>query len=174
MTKEEVRCLTVSKLRLQSHHRIVDVGAGSGSIAVECALLLKKGRVFAVEKDLNAVELIRENARLFSLRNLEVICGEAPQALIGLESLDRVVIGGTGGRLAEILEVCCRKLLPGGILVLNCLLLESLSAVLPLLKALAFSSPQVISVNIARGEVLGGGTMLRPLNPVFIVSARKE
>lgn len=174
MTKAEIRCLTLSRLRLEAHHRLLDVGAGTGSIAVECALLLSKGLVLAVEKDQKAVELIRENARLFGVDNLEIVRGAAPEALEALEMVDRIVIGGTGGRLPEILEVCSRKLVPGGILVANCLLLESLASFLSQLLKLSFVAPQVLSVNLARGSSLGGQTMLRPLNPVFIVSAEKE
>jgi precorrin-6B methylase 2 len=87
--------------------------------------------------------------------------------------VDRIVIGGTGGKFPEILEICRQKLVAGGILVINCLLLESLASALSLLKKLAFVSPEVLSVNIARGAALGGQTMLRPLNPVFIVSAER-
>ncbi len=173
MTKEEIRCLTLSRLRLQTHHRVVDVGAGTGSIAVECALLLKEGQVFAVEKDRSAVELIRKNARLFSVNNLELICGAAPEALEKIDVVDRIVIGGTGGKFPEILEVCSQKLAPGGILVANCILLESLASSLHLLKKFAFASPEIISVNIARGATLGGQTMLRPLNPAFIISGKR-
>jgi len=173
MTKAEIRCLTLSRLRLQAHHRVLDVGAGTGSMAVECALLLTEGRVLAVEKDEGAVELIRENARLFGVDNLEIIQGAAPEALQAVEMVDRIIIGGTGGKFPEILEICRQKLAEGGILVANCLLLETLASALSLLKKLAFVSPEVISVNIARGAALKGQTMLRPLNPVFIVSAER-
>ncbi len=174
MTKEEIRCLTLSRLRLKPDSHVVDVGAGTGTIAIESALLLKRGRVTAVEKEAEGARLIRENARVFGVENLKVICGRAPEALEGLGPADRIVIGGTGGSMEEILQASRELLQPGGILVLNCILLESLSRCLETLKQLDFSRVAVINVAISRGQALAGQTMLKPLNPVFILSAEKR
>jgi len=174
MTKAEIRCLAISRLRLEPHYRLLDVGAGTGSLAVECALLLSRGEVWAVEKEKAAVELIRKNARLFGADNLKIIHGAAPEALEGLEKADRIFIGGSGGRLPEILAACSRKLVPGGTLVAVCLLLESLASFLNQLPKFSFEELQILSVNVARGSSLAGQTFLRPLNPVFILSAEKR
>ncbi len=174
MTKAEIRALTLSRLRLKPNQHLVDVGAGTGSIAVECALLLNEGRVTALEKDHKAVMLIGENARAFGVNNLDIICGRAPDALAGLAPADRVVIGGTGGAMEDILKTCRELLVPGGILVVNCILLESLSGCLETLRALDYSRVEVISAAISRGHLLAGQTMLKPLNPVFILSAEKR
>ncbi len=174
MTKEEVRCLAVSRLRLLEGCRVVDIGSGTGTMAIECALLLKKGRVYAVEKDAQAVKLIRENAQAFGVDNIEIIHGSAPEALSGLAPVERIFVGGSGGKMAAVLEACSALLVPGGIMVLNCVLLESFSSCRELLGRLPFEDVSIISVSIARGEPLGSQTMLRPLNPVFIISARKR
>ncbi len=174
LTKEEIRCLSLSRLRLQPHHTVLDVGAGSGSVSIECALLLRQGRVIAVEREDRALVLLQKNARRFGVPNLEIIRGAAPAALAAVKHADRIFIGGTGGQMQAILEVCSRILAPGGIVVLNCILLESLTAALEHLARLPFSEAQVISAAIARGQRLGGKTMLSPLNPVFIVSAQKS
>lgn len=174
MTKEEIRCLSLSRLRLQSWHTLLDVGAGSGSVSIECALLLRQGRVIAVEKEARALALLKQNARRFGVSNLEIIAGAAPAALAGLTGVDRIFIGGTGGQLQEILETCSRILVPGGVLVLNCILLESLTDALQQLARLPFGTTQLLSAAIARGQRLGKKTMLAPLNPVFIISAQKD
>jgi len=174
LTKEEIRCLTLSRLRLQAHHTVLDVGAGTGSVSIECALLLKEGRVIAVEQEGAALELLERNARRFGVRNLQIVPGSAPAVLAGMSRVDRIFIGGTGGRLPEILEACSRILAAGGILVANFILLENLVSCLQHLAKLPFSPPQVISVAVNRGQSLGGLTMLRPLDPVFIVSAQKN
>ncbi len=174
MTKAEIRALTLARLRLKPDQHVVDVGAGTGSIAVECALLLNEGRVTAVEKNPGAVELIRENARAFRVNNLDTVCGRAPEALAGLAPAQRVVVGGTGGAMVEILKACQELLVPGGILVYNCILLESLSGCLETLRALDYAKVDVISAAISRGHLLAGQTMLKPLNPIFILSAEKR
>ena len=174
MTKEEIRSLSLSRLRLQAQHTVLDVGAGTGSVSVECALLLKEGKVIAVEKDQTALDLLEQNARRFNLDNIEIIHGSAPAALAKVERADRIFIGGTGGQMGAILTACSLILADGGILVLNCILLESLASCMEQLKKLPFEKPQVISVAIARGQWLGEQTMLRPLNPVFIITAQKK
>ncbi len=177
MTKEEVRALTLSRLRLMPHHHLVDIGAGTGSIAVEAALLLQEGRVTAVEKEAAGVELIGRNARAFGVENnLHIIHGTAPEVLGEIDPADRIVIGGSSGHLPEILERCRELLAGGGILVLNCLLLETLESSMRQLQKLEFTSIDLLSLSCARGEPGPGGrgTMLKPLNPVFIISAGKE
>jgi len=174
LTKEEIRCLSLSRLCLQAHHTVLDVGAGTGSVSIECALLLKAGRVIAVEQEAAALELLERNARRFGVRNLQIVPGAAPAALAGVSRADRIFIGGTGGRLQEILEACSHILTAGGILVANFILLENLVSCLQHLAKLPFSPPQVSSVAVNRGQRLGGRTMLRPLDPVFIVSAQKN
>lgn len=76
MTKSEIRCLSVAKLRLQEDSLVYDVGAGTGSVSVEAALQTPKGRVWAVEKNREAAGLIRENARKFQVSHVEVVEGK--------------------------------------------------------------------------------------------------
>lgn len=173
LTKSEIRCLTLSLLRLAEGQRVLDIGAGSGGLSIECALLLKKGSVCAVERDKEAVELIKANLAHFEVDNVTLVEGEAPEALQGLGSFDRIMIGGSGGNLSAIIEASREMLTPGGVLVINCILFETLSASLELLKSSSFESISFIQAAIARSRQIGGGTALQPLNPVFIVSAVK-
>jgi precorrin-6Y C5,15-methyltransferase (decarboxylating) CbiT subunit len=78
MTKEEVRTVTLSKARIKADSIIYDIGAGTGSITVEAALLAADGRVYSIEKRSDALALVRENITKFGLTNVEVVEGEAP------------------------------------------------------------------------------------------------
>ncbi len=176
LTKQEIRVLTLSRLRLEPGARVLDVGAGSGSISVECALLLRQsgGKVYAVEHHERAVEAVRSNLEYFGVNNVQLIHGTAPEVLSDMEPVDRAVIGGTGGKMEEVLGAVYKLLKPGGIIVINCLLLESLYAARSTLDKLGAKNQEVLSAGISRGRELGGGTMLQPLNPAFIVSAGKD
>ncbi len=174
MTKEEVRALTLSKLRPTSHSYILDIGAGTGSISVECGLLAPRGKVYAIEKNLAAIDLIYKNCKKFGVENIEIIAGEAPAAIKKIPLMDRVVIGGSGGNLRDILVAVNDILKPGGRIVLNGILLETVTVGLQSLKEQGYKQVDLITVSIARGKELGGKTALQALNPVFIISAAKE
>jgi len=171
LTKQEIRALTLCKLQLSAEHRVIDIGAGSGGLSIECAALLKNGRVWAVERDPEALKLIKANCRRFGLQNVEIIAGEAPEALAGLEPADRIIIGGSGGRLAEIIARTKALLRPGGLLIINCILIETLAESLRLLADHRFKDIAFIQAAISRSRRLGEGTALQPLNPVYIVTA---
>ena len=105
MTRQEIRILTLAKAQLDSSSVIVDVGAGTGSISIEAAQLAPNGKVFAIERNAEAVELIKRNVEKFSVDNVEIICAAAPDGLENLPTLDAAIIGGSGGRLEKILDI---------------------------------------------------------------------
>ena len=182
LTKQEIRCLTLCKLQLEEGSRVLDIGAGSGGLSIECALLLGgtekpgrpgEGEVWAVERNEEALALLEANVEKFGVGNLNLVRGEAPAALQDLDSFDRVIIGGSGGNLPAILEETYRLLVPGGVIVLNCILLQTLSESLVQMEKQGFREINFIQASIARARKMGSGTALQPLNPVFIVSAVK-
>lgn len=172
MTKEEVRCITVSKLRLSQDSIVYDVGAGTGTVSIEAGFIVKKGKVYSIEKTEEGCELIQKNTRKFRLHNIEVIKGEAPEVLKPLPAPHRVFIGGSGGRLKEILKVCHQKLRKNGIIVINCITIETLTTAVQVLKEKGYSV-EIVNIAVSKGEKAGKVTMMRGLNPVFIISARK-
>ena len=145
MTKEEVRCVSLSKLRLQEDSICYDVGAGTGSVSVEMALRADQGQVFAVEKKDDAVALLYENKQRFATDNLEIIKGEAPEALKELPVPTHAFIGGSSGNLKEIVALLLEKNRDVRI-VINCITLETISEALEILKEYDFADQKQCSL----------------------------
>lgn len=119
ITKNEVRAATLHALRLPVNGVLWDIGAGSGSVSIEAAGMSPGLKVFAVESRGERMDNILANKEKFAAYAVVPICGEAPEALAGLPEPDRVFIGGSGGKLAEILERSVEVLKPAGIIVVN-------------------------------------------------------
>lgn len=173
MTKREVRAQIVSQLRLHPGQSALDVGAGTGSITVELALQLRSGQVFSLERNPEAVKLIEENVVAFDLANVELVQAEAPNSLLSLPGLDRVVIGGSGGRLPEILETVEQKLNPLARLVIPVVTLTTLRLAVNHLENLKFNY-EVMQVAVTRTKKIGDYRMFDALNPIFLITAEKD
>lgn len=176
MTKEEVRVVSISKLRVREGDTVVDVGCGSGSVAIELANIVKPhGVVYAVDRDASAIEITRRNAVKFGVeRYVRVVHGEAPEILSTIPGeVDGVFIGGSSGRFAEILTAAYRILKRGRRIVANLTLVENLATALSTLRNLNAYTEAVL-IQVARGGGLGYGTFFRSLNPVFIVVGEKR
>lgn len=173
MTKEEVRAVTLSKARLRENSVVYDIGAGAGSLSIEAGFLVRKGRVYAVERKGERAGVIRRNISKFGVENVEVVVGEAPEALEGLPIADRIIIGGSGGRLAEVLQRCDKKLAEGGLMVLNIISLESLNTALSVLGKLGYDY-EVTQLIVNKSQKLGGRLAITPRTAVFILSARRR
>lgn len=169
MTKEEVRVISLSKLRLSPDHILWDVGAGTGSVSVEGALAVPAGRVFAVEKKQEAVELLRQNKTRFSVSNLEIVAGEAPGALIDLPAPDRVFLGGTAGNLEDILRLALGKN-PNLRVVVNAVTLETLGEAVRCFEQYGFHHVDIAQVAVTKTRSVGRYHMLDAQNPVWIIS----
>lgn len=172
MTKEEVRAVSLSRLRLNADSLVYDIGAGTGSVSVECGLQCTKGKVFAIEKEADAVELVKANCIKFGLTNVEVIHGAAPDAFIGLPSPNRVFIGGSAGNMEEILKQVTRFGNPVRV-VINSVTIESTYEALQGLENCGFNEIDIVSVSISRGRAAGGRHLMQALNPVYVISGEK-
>ncbi len=172
MTKEEVRSVTLCKLRLRPGDTVVDVGAGTGSIAIEAARLCPQGKVYAIERQAEALSLIEQNSRRFGVK-LQILPGEATARLPELTGFDRVVVGGSGGTLREILQLCDQRLLAQGRVVVNAITIETVFRAVETLKTLQYDQLDVVSLSVARGRLLGNSTLMEALNQVYIISASK-
>lgn len=173
MTKEEIRVLSISKLRLQEDSTIWDIGAGTGSVSVEAALISKKGVVYSIEKEEEGVRLINENIKKFNVENVVVVDGLAPDALLDLPSPDRVFIGGTGDKMYQIFDIVTTKLKEDGVVVVNGITLDTVYSAHHYFKQRLFNV-QTICVNVSVSKEAGNKTMMVSQNPVYIISAKRE
>jgi precorrin-6Y C5,15-methyltransferase (decarboxylating) len=172
ITKREVRLLSLAALRLRPNSVMWDIGAGSGSVAIEAALLAPEGRVYAIEVDPEGVEICRQNVLTHGVDNVRVIEGRAPEALAGLEEPDAVFVGGSKGSMAEIIGVAMDRLRPGGRLVVNAVTLENAGEAYQTLRERGLT-PEVMMVQISRGEPLARYTRYEALNPIQLFAVEK-
>jgi precorrin-6Y C5,15-methyltransferase (decarboxylating) len=172
ITRREVRLLALCYLELRPEDVFWDVGAGSGSVSLEAARLSPRLQVFALERDAAAFARLEINVAEFGERGVQAVCAEAPEGLAGLPDPDAVFIGGSGGRLAEILGTVAQRLRPGGRVVLNCITLENFFRGWERLRELQLE-PAATSVQLAHSRPLGRLHSLEPDNPIFILRARK-
>ena len=175
MTKQEIRILTLVKAQIGPRDIVYDIGAGTGSLSIEAARLAPEGHVYAVERKEEAIRLIEANGERFGLENLSVIEAEAPAGLENLPLADAVLIGGSGGHLASILDCVAEKLREGGRLVLNCITVQTLAAALDYLHAHeAVYRYEAIQVQVSRLRRVGPYDMADAQNPVYIITCTKE
>lgn len=171
MTKEEVRALSMRKLSLPKNAVFWDIGAGTGSISLEAALLSPEIRVFAVEKDDEAIALLQENKEKFGADNMEIIQGMAPEAL-DLPAPSHVFIGGSGGNMRQILDAVFAKN-ERAVVVINTVTAETFAEVMQCLPAFPGIEPDMIQVLVSRYKKAGRYHLAEALNPVYIITLRK-
>lgn len=172
MTKQEVRAVSVAKLNLFEDSVLIDVGAGTGSVGIEAATYLKKGKVFAVERKFEAVELIKQNIEKFGIKNLEIIYGTAPDDL-SIKKFDRMFVGGSGGNLEEIIKYFIKYGDEKSIIVINAIALETLSKVQNIFEKYKIKNAEIVNISVSRGKKIGGYTMMYGENPIYIISGEK-
>jgi precorrin-6Y C5,15-methyltransferase (decarboxylating) len=172
LTPAEVRSVALAQLDLGQKSVVWDVGAGSGSVAIEAALIAREGTVYAIEKDVEDHQLIISNAARFAAHNLRPILGRAPAAWEKLPAPDAVFVGGNGREIIRLVEGVYERLVPGGRLVANVGSIENLAGVHELL---ARHSPEVKiwMINVARGVYQLERVRFDALNPTFLLAVTK-
>ncbi len=166
ITKSETRALVLARLGPGPGDMVWDVGAGSGSVAVECARL--GAAVVAVERDPTSCERIRENADRHGVR-VRVVEGEAPGALRDLPEPDAVFVGGSGEGFEEIAKLCAVGARRAVVLSLI-----SLERVVPAGRILEDCGLDVETTFLQASRAKGVGQLhrLAAETPVFVVSGR--
>ena len=172
ITQAEVRALALAQMDLQPGMVVWDVGAGSGSVAIEAAQLVVPGIVYAIEQEAPDYHLIVANMEAFGVKNVKPVMGMAPAVFHGLPHPDAIFIGGNGGEVARLLEASFAALRLAGRLVVNVGTIEMLSAVYAAMKRLA-PMVQVQLVNIARGVEQLETLRFEAVNPTFLLTIRK-
>lgn len=171
MTKAEIRVQVLAKAQIAPVDWVVDVGAGTGSISVEAAGWAAAGKVYAIEQNPEAQELILANRQKFAVSNLQLIEGVAPDVFGKLPPVDVCIIGGSNGRLREIVQRV--PLVAGGRMVITAATIETVARGLALLQELNYRDIDVVSIQAVRWKAVSALHMAQALNPVFILSAYK-
>ena len=169
ITKQEARALSLAKLRLKPDAVVWDIGAGSGSVGLECARLAPYGHVWAIEKNAGDAENARANAARFRVGNYTLCEGKAPEHLDGWPDPDAVFIGGSGGELATLIGLILARLKPAGRLVMNFVTLENLATATAALKE-AGAAWDVVQLQASRSQPILDMHRMAAQNPVWVVS----
>ncbi|MDR2659950.1 MAG: precorrin-6y C5,15-methyltransferase (decarboxylating) subunit CbiE [Spirochaetaceae bacterium] len=169
MTKEEVRAISLAKLWLKPEAVCWDLGAGTGSVSCAMALAVPYGRVYAVEKDAEAIELIKQNKEKFDCYNIKIIEGEAPAALADLPPPDSAFIGGSSGALRDIIREITGKN-PYAHIVINAVTLETLNSITEIIAENHFPGAEIAQIGVNVFQKTGKYQLLRAQNPVFVIS----
>jgi cobalt-precorrin-6B (C15)-methyltransferase len=172
ITKEEVRAVTIGKLRLKQGFTAIDVGCGSGSLTVEICNQLRGGTAYAIDFDEKAVELTKRNLSRFGFK-ADVILSDAQEALPRLPRVNSIVVGGTWRNTRKIIEMGISKLQTNGRLVINTVLIESAYDALSTIYGAELEEVDVTQVIISKSKKVTTGTMMLARNPVLIISATK-
>ncbi len=172
LTPAEVRSMALAEMDLGPASTVWDIGAGSGSVAIEAAQIAANGTVYAIEMDPEDHQLITANAQRFGVANLVAILGRAPDAWKDLPDPDSVFVGGSGREISRVVELAYARLRTGGRLVANVGSIESLSAVHQTLERAA-KNVNVWMINVARGTYQLERVRFEALNPTFLLAVVK-
>lgn len=172
LTPAEVRSMALAEMDLGPTSTVWDIGAGSGSVAIEAAQIAAGGAVYAIEMDAEDHQLITANAERFAVANLVAVLGRAPDAWKDLPDPDSIFVGGSGREISRVVELAFARLRPGGRLVASVGSLESLSAVYQALERAA-KEVNVWMINIARGTYQLERVRFEALNPTFLLGVIK-
>jgi cobalt-precorrin-6B (C15)-methyltransferase len=173
ITKEDIRSIIISKLRLKEGFTAIDIGCGSGSITAEL-ILQTKSKVYAIDMDKVAIDLTEKNLTKFEVLNdATIIYGLAQDVLPTLPNVDAIVIGGTTGETEHIIKLAISKLNEGGRIVVTSILIETIYNALKSMQDSELQEIDITQVTIAKAKKTGSGTMMISRNPVIIFSGTK-
>lgn len=173
MTKEEIRTIVLEKLELKSTDILMDIGAGTGSVAIDAASRLTSGKVIAIEQNKEAVELIHKNIEKHKLSNLEVIYSKAPFGMHDLKTTNKFFIGGSGGNLTDILTLISQKSVHTSIIVVTAIVLDTMIKAYEFFKRNNYHF-ELIQVQVNKVDTEKKAAMLLAQNPIFVLTARKN
>jgi precorrin-6B C5,15-methyltransferase / cobalt-precorrin-6B C5,C15-methyltransferase len=172
ITQAEVRAIALAQLDIRATSVVWDIGAGSGSVAIEAAQLADQGMVYAVEPEPADIALIEANAEAFGVPNVRLVPGRAPDVLAPLPEPDAIFVGGTGRQVDLVLSTAYERLCRGGSMAVNVATIEGLAAAYQTLKGLA-GDVRVWNVSIARGIDQMDRLRFEAIAPTFLLAVTK-
>jgi precorrin-6Y C5,15-methyltransferase (decarboxylating) len=173
ITKREVRAISLARMQLKNNSIVWDIGAGSGSVGLEAARLCNHGYVYAVEKNIADYEIAGSNAEQLGVYNYQLINSKAPAGLEKWPEPDAVFIGGTGGELSELIQLCLQRLTDDGWLVMNFVTVENLTTAIETLKNLD-AQWDMTQIQASRSQPILHMHRMQAENPVWIVSVQRN
>jgi cobalt-precorrin-6B (C15)-methyltransferase len=172
ITKEEIRAIAISKLRLKEGLAAIDIGCGSGSITVEICLQTNSNNVYAIDFNEKAINLTKKNLSKFGVKALTMLA-RAEDILPTLPKVDAIMIGGSWGNIYQILTLAIDRLVNGGRIVIDTILIETMYNALDTLRYSRLSGIDITQATLAKGRQVSTGTMMLARNTVTIISATK-
>lgn len=168
MTKQDVRSAIAGRLAVKPGDTVWDVGAGTGSVTVELALMARGGKTFAVETNPEGCGLIETNRRRFGAWNIRIVEGMAPEALTDLPAPDAVFLGGTKGQMGPILDIIKEKN-PDARVMISAIAVETLGEALKDLESRGWDT-EVAQIQSSYGKKVAKLNMMMANNPIFLIS----
>jgi precorrin-6Y C5,15-methyltransferase (decarboxylating) len=173
ITKREIRAVSLARMQLKANSIVWDIGAGSGSVGLEAARLSHQGYVYAIEKNTADFEIATHNAKQLGIYNYQLSNNKAPIGLDQWPNADAIFMGGTGGELAALIELCLQRLNADGWLVMNFVTFENLMTAIETLKNLQ-ADWDITQLQASRSQPILHMHRMQAENPVWIVSAQKN
>lgn len=173
LTTSEVRSIALSELSLRPNAIVWDIGAGSGSVAIEAAQIAYQGKVYAIEMDAEDYGLMLENAKHFGVENLVGVLGEAPKAWDNLPDPHAIFVGGTGRAVTSIVQACWPRLQSAGNLVVNFMSIENVSELQQYIIRELGLEPQLSMIQISKGTYQLEKHRFETANPSFLMKVTK-
>lgn len=173
LTTSEVRSIALSELSLRPNAIVWDIGAGSGSVAIEAAQIAYQGKVYAIEMDAEDYGLMLENAKHFGVENLVGVLGEAPKAWDNLPDPHAIFVGGTGRAVTSIVQACWPRLQSAGTLVVNIMSIENVSELQQYIIRDLGLEPQLSMIQISKGTYQLEKHRFETANPSFLMKVTK-
>lgn len=171
MTKEEVREISICKLKLSEGAVLYDIGSGTGSISIEAARLSETIQVYALERKQEAVSLMERNCKKFEVRNVAIIHALAPEGLSELPMPTHAFLGGSGGKMTEIIEVLYQKN-PNLRIVMNAISMETICEIREVIETYKnkIKDLDVVQIQTSKAKKAGDYHLMQAQNPVWICS----
>lgn len=171
MTKEEIRAIIISKLRLSPDSVVWDIGAGTGSISIECARICSFGSVYAIEYKERALDIIEKNKEYFGLNNLNIVRGRAEKLIDSLAVPDIIFIGGSGGELPLLIDKILE--IPQSInLIVSAVTLETQS--LAYFKMKDLPDFKAVKIDIGYDKKIGSYHVIDSNHPIMLYSCKTK
>lgn len=170
MTKEDIRALSIWKMNLNEGAIVLDIGSGTGTITVQASKIARKGIIYAIEKDNEAIITTKNNLEKFKCNNVVLDEGEALDILKTYKDenkrFDSIFIGGSGRNLEEIISISNDLLQSEGTIVMNFITLDNAYKAIETIKKLNYQV-DISQVNISKNR--GESYMMIANNPIYIV-----